>query len=327
MPCVISAVSPPELATRGCRVKLAAAGALGFNGASFHPEQNAMPNSPKALIIGRPVKHARSPLLHAFWLRELGIPGAYERAEIMPGAVSAFLKELPAQGFVGGNVTVPHKEEAFAACDRLSDVAKAVRSVNTFWFEDGKLCGDNTDGMGFVAHLDQTYPGWNAARPRILLLGAGGAARGLMIPLLARDPASILVTNRSAARAKALVADIQAVCPQASLETIPWDEKAAALATIDLVINTTSLGMTGQPPVDLDLTQLPARAIVADIVYVPLETPLLAAARARGLRTLDGLGMLLHQAVPGFERWFGVKPAVSAALRAHIVADLAPKAG
>ena len=286
-----------------------------------------MPNSPKALIIGRPIKHARSPLLHAFWLKELGISGAYERAEVMPGAVSAFLKELPSRGFVGGNVTVPHKEEAFAACDRVSDVASAVRSVNTFWFEDGKLCGDNTDGAGFVAHLDQVHPGWDAGNPRIMLLGAGGAARGLMIPLLARNPASILVTNRSSERAAALVDDIRKVRPGTHLETVPWAEKADALASIDLVINTTSLGMAGQPPADLDLARLPAHAIVADIVYVPLETPLLASARARGLKTLDGLGMLLHQAVPGFERWFGVKPTVSAALREHIVADLAPKAG
>lgn len=284
-----------------------------------------MPNSPKALIIGRPIKHARSPLVHGFWLRELGLSGTYERAEVMPGAVSAFLKELPARGFVGGNVTVPHKEEAFAACDRLSEAAKAVRAVNTFWFEGGKLCGDNTDGSGFVAHLDQTHPGWDARNPRILLIGAGGAARGLIIPLLARNPAAILVSNRSEDRAKALIKDIRVVCPQAALEILPWVDKDEALASVDLVINTTSLGMAGQPPLDLDLSRLPAHAIVADVVYVPLETPLLGAARVRGLKTLDGLGMLLHQAVPGFERWFRVKPAVSAALRAHIVADLTAK--
>lgn len=284
-----------------------------------------MSHPPRALIIGRPIKHARSPLIHAFWLEKLGIAGVYERADVMPGAVAAFLRELPARGFLGGNVTVPHKEEAFAACARLTDVARAVRAVNTFWFEDGVLCGDNTDGSGFVAHLDQTWPGWDSLRPRILVLGAGGAARGLMVPLLARNPASITLCNRDRARAEALISDIHAFRPEAVLETVSWENRSAALAGIDLVINTTSLGMAGQPPLEIDLSALPETAVVADIVYVPLETPLLRAARERGLRTLDGLGMLLHQAVPGFARWFGVRPEVTPELRAHIVADLAPK--
>lgn len=284
-----------------------------------------MPNPPKALIIGRPVKHARSPLIHAFWLEKLGMAGAYERADVMPGAVNAFLRELPARGFAGGNVTVPHKEEAFAACDRVSDIARAVRAVNTFWFEGEALCGDNTDGLGFVAHLDQVHPGWESLRPRILILGAGGAARGLVLPLLDRNPASIAVSNRSAGRAEALIADIRKERPGAALETVSWENRSVALPGVDLLINTTSLGMNGQPPLEIDLSALPAHAVVADIVYVPLETPLLKAARERGLRTLDGLGMLLHQAVPGFERWFGVKPVVTPELRAHIVADLLPK--
>ncbi len=298
-----------------------------------------MQTPPKAIIIGRPVKHARSPLVHGFWLRELGLAGAYERAEVMPGAVSAYLRELPSRGFVGGNVTVPHKEEAFAACDRVSDAARAVRAVNTFWFEDGKLIGDNTDGIGFVAHLDQVHPGWQvhphwdaqkpriSLGPRILLLGAGGAARGLILPLLERNPRAIALTNRSRERAEALVDDIRAIRSEAPLDIIDWDNRAQALSDFDLVINTTSLGMDGQPPLDLDLTGLPAQAIVADIVYVPLETPLLKAAAARDLRTLDGLGMLLHQAVPGFARWFGVTPQVTPALRAHLVADLVGRAG
>lgn len=284
-----------------------------------------MSNPPKALIIGRPVKHARSPLIHAYWLEQLGIPGAYDRQDVMPGAVSAVLRDLPSRGYVGGNVTVPHKEEAFLACDRLSEVARAVKAVNTLWFEDGQLCGDNTDGRGFVAHLDQTHPGWDRDHPRILLLGSGGAARGLMVPLLERAPRSITVTNRSEERAQKLAADIRLARPEANLRVIPWDQREKALTEADLLINTTSLGMNGQPALELDLSNLPATAIVADIVYIPLETPLLAAARARGLRSLDGLGMLLHQAVPGFERWFGVKPAVTESLRAHILADLLPK--
>ena len=284
-----------------------------------------MSNPPKALIIGRPVKHARSPLIHAYWLEKLGIAGAYDRQDVMPGAVSAVLRELPSRGYVGGNVTVPHKEEAFLACDRLSEVARAVKAVNTLWFEDGKLCGDNTDGSGFVAHLDQTHPAWDHDHPRILLLGSGGAARGLMVPLLERAPKAITVTNRSEVRAQKLAEDVRLARPEADIRVIPWDERESALSTSDLLINTTSLGMNGQPTLELDLSNLPAAAIIADIVYIPLETPLLAAARKRGLRILDGLGMLLHQAVPGFERWFGVKPAVTDELRAHILADLLPK--
>jgi shikimate dehydrogenase len=284
-----------------------------------------MPNPPRALIIGRPVSHARSPLIHAYWLEQLGISGAYDRQDVMPGAVAAVMRELPFRGYIGGNVTVPHKEEAFLACDHLSSVARAVRAVNTFWFEDGRLCGDNTDGSGFVAHLDQTHPGWSDRNPHILLLGSGGAARGLMVPLLERHPKIITVTNRSQERALGLVADIRLACPEADVRVVPWEERDKALGGVDLLINTTSLGMSGQPALAQDLAPLPETAIVADIVYTPLETPLLAAARARGLRTLDGLGMLLHQAVPGFERWFGVRPAVTEALRAHILADLLPK--
>jgi len=198
--------------------------------------------------------------------------------------------------------------------------------VNTFWFEGDTLCGDNTDGLGFVAHLDQTHPGWGSLPPRILLLGAGGAARGLVLPLLDRNPASIALSNRSEERAEVLIADIRKERPDAPLEIVSWENRSTALSGVDLLINTTSLGMNGQPPLEIDLSVLPAHAIVADIVYVPLETPLLKAARERGLRTLDGLGMLLHQAVPGFERWFGVKPVVTPELRARIVADLLPKA-
>lgn len=291
-----------------------------------------MANTPRAIIIGRPVRHARSPLIHEFWLHEAGLDGTYERAEVMPGAVAAFLRELPKRGYVGGNVTVPHKEEAFDACDRVSDAARAARAVNTFWFENGALMGDNTDGSGFIAHLDQTYRGWDVktsgrTTPHILILGAGGAARGLILPLLDRKPAALMLANRSQARADSLIGDALKARPGAPITSTPWDRKAPAVLPFDLVINTTSLGMAGQPPLDIDLSTLPPHAIVADIVYVPLETPLLAAAAARGLRTLDGLGMLLHQAVPGFTRWFGVRPSVTPQLRAHVVADLKPKAG
>jgi shikimate dehydrogenase len=278
----------------------------------------------KALVIGFPVAHARSPLIHGYWLKELGLPGAYERAEVKPGTVGAFLRALPAQGYAGGNITVPHKEEAFAACDNLTERARMAGAVNTIWFENGALTGDNTDGLGFVSHLNQTFPG-ALEGARVLLLGAGGAARGLIVPLLDQGVKNITITNRSPERAEALVADLHTLLPEARLEVVAWEAREAALSAADILVNTTSLGMKGQPALAVDLSTMPAHAIVADIVYVPLETELLHQAAARGLRTLDGLGMLLHQAVPGFEHWFGVTPAVTPALRAHLVADLEKK--
>lgn len=281
---------------------------------------------PRALVIGFPIGHSRSPLIHGFWLKTLNISGIYNKEEVAPGTVGAFLKALPGRGIAGANITVPHKEEAFAACDRLTDRARLVRAVNTVWFEDGVLVGDNTDGIGFLAHLDATHPSWDSTHPRIVLLGAGGAARGIAAPLAARAPREIVIVNRSRDRAEALAADLRLLAPAIPVRAADWQDRAKALAGCDLLINTTSLGMKGKPPLELDLSPLDAGAIVADIVYVPLETPLLAAARARGLRALDGLGMLLHQAAPGFARWFGVMPPVSEDLRAHIVADLAAKA-
>lgn len=277
----------------------------------------------RALVIGYPVAQARSPLLHGFWLREYGIAGEYGREEVKPEDVATFLQALPARGFAGCNVTIPNKEAAFQACTRTTARAAALGAVNTIWFEDGEVWGDNTDGLGFVAHLDAVHPGWDTTNQRILLLGAGGGARGLAMPLLEREPTRLAFSNRSEERLGKLVADLKVVAPEAPVDILPWDAKDAALVDFDLVINTTSLGMQGKEPLAIDLSRLPAHAIVADIVYVPLETPLLASAKARGLKTLDGLGMLLHQAVPGFEKWFGRKPDVTEALRAHIVAHLA----
>lgn len=283
------------------------------------------PIGPKAIIIGKPIAHARSPLIHGFWLSEHGLPGTYERRQVMPGAVAATLRELRDDGYAGGNVTVPHKEEAFAACDHLTPRARIAGAVNTFWFENGQLCGDNTDGLGFVAHLSQTWPDWDREPAEIRILGAGGGARGLIAPLLEHNVRTITLANRSRERAEQLAADIAAAIPGAPLMVVDWDKRAEGLVRTRLLINTTSMGMQGQPPLEIDLAGLPAGAIVADIVYTPLETPLLSDASRRGLRTLDGLGMLLHQAVPGFERWFGTRPAVTPALRAHILADLAAK--
>ncbi len=284
-------------------------------------------NIPKALVVGWPVDHARSPKIHGFWLKELGIAGEYSRAAVEPGQVAAFLRALPAKGYVGGNITVPHKEEAYHACDRVLPAAARAKAVNTFWFEQGELVGDNTDGAGFVAHLGATFPGWNQLSPHkeaphILVLGAGGAARGLIAPLFAVGAGQITLVNRSLERAKALWADFKTNAPLANLSVEAWESRQAEMAKADLVINTTALGMKGQPPLPLTLEDAKPHAIIADIVYVPLETPFLAQARARGLKTLDGLGMVMHQAVPGFVRWFGKTPTVSPQLRALLVADL-----
>jgi shikimate dehydrogenase len=276
----------------------------------------------RALVIGSPIVQSRSPLLHGFWLAHYGIDGSYEREEVRPEAVAEFLRNLPARGILGCNVTVPNKEAAFQACDRLTPRAEALGAVNTIWFEKDQIWGDNTDGIGFVAHLDQVHPGWDRAAPRILLIGAGGAARGLALPLLERQPGLLAISNRSSDRAETLIADIRAALPDAPLEKVAWEEKAEALGHFDLVINTTSAGMLGKDALELPLDRVRKTAVIADIVYVPLETPLLAEARQRGLRTLDGLGMLLHQAVPGFEKWFGRKPDVSDALRDHVIAHL-----
>jgi shikimate dehydrogenase len=276
----------------------------------------------RALVIGSPIAQSRSPLLHGFWLAQYGIEGNYEREEVRPEAVAEFLRLLPARGIAGCNVTIPNKEAAFAACDHLTPRAQALRAVNTIWFEKGLMWGDNTDGIGFVAHLDQVHPGWDKGSPHILILGAGGAARGLVLPLLGRNPGLVAVSNRSMDRAAALIAEIRTAAPDAALDLVPWEEKAQALGRFDLVINTTSAGMFGKDPLDLPLGHALDHAIIADIVYVPLETALLAEARERGLRTLDGLGMLLHQAAPGFEKWFGRRPEVSDALRQHVIAHL-----
>ncbi len=274
----------------------------------------------KAFVVGHPIAHSRSPLIHGHWLAEHGIEGAYERLDVAPEAFPAFLRTFRDGGFVGGNVTIPHKEAAFAGVDVLTSRAQKIGAVNTLFFDaDGRLTGDNTDAPGFIAHLDQSLGAdWvERSGGTALVLGAGGAARAIVVGLLARGVSRIHVANRTRARAEALVA----LDPD-RVATLDWTDLPAALPGTGLLVNTTALGMAGHGALALDLTPLPATACVADIVYVPLETPLLAAARARGLAAVDGLGMLLHQAVPGFERWFGVRPAVTPALRDRIVADL-----
>ena len=274
-----------------------------------------MVTPPRAFVIGHPVAHSRSPLLHGFWLAAYGLAGSYERIDVAPDALPGFIAGLRDVGFVGGNVTVPHKT---ALLDLLTDVdaaAQAIGAVNTLWFEAGRLRGGNTDALGFLAALDAEAPGWDAGR-RALVLGAGGAARAVVYGLLGRGLA-VTVLNRTRAAADALARDFGP-----NVTARPWADWQACAPDADLLVNATTLGMAGQPPLALALAALPARAVVCAIVYVPLETGLLRAAAARGLRVVGGLGMLLHQAVPGFARWFGRTPEVTPALRATLEGDI-----
>jgi shikimate dehydrogenase len=276
----------------------------------------------KAFIVGHPVKHSRSPLIHGHWLKRYGLEGSYERIDVAPVNFADFLRSFERDGFAGGNVTIPHKEAAFAGALRRTARAERLKAVNTLWFEDGVLWGDNTDVIGFMAHLDRSLgTSWERDVDTALIIGAGGAARAVVAGLQDRPLKRIMVANRTGPKAGELVDDLKGSGP-AALEAVAWEELGPALARSRLIVNTTSLGMMGQPPLLLDLEVAPADAVVADIVYVPLKTPLLAQAEARNLRIVDGLGMLLHQAAPGFERWFGVAPEVTPELRALIVADI-----
>lgn len=271
----------------------------------------------RACVIGWPVRHSRSPMIHGHWLKTLGIEGAYEHAEVSPDDFDAFLGGLGERGFVGGNVTIPHKEAAFALVDEADPEAAALGAVNTLWLDGGRLFGANTDGLGFLANLDAGAPGWEGDRGIAVVLGAGGAARSVVRALHTRGFEKIVVANRTAGRAEA-VAALAGTAGQA----IGFDELWRWLPSTRLLVNATSLGMTGKDPLDLHIGELSQDAVVNDLVYVPLETGLIAQARAGGHHAVDGLGMLLHQAVPGFARWFGVRPEVTEELRALVVADI-----
>jgi shikimate dehydrogenase len=271
---------------------------------------------PRAFVIGHPIAHSRSPLIHGTWLREHGLNGTYEKIDVAPESLPGFIASLRENGFVGGNVTVPHKTAVQALVTRCDEAARAIGAVNTLWFDGADLVGGNTDATGFTASLDAEQPGWDAAGRTALVLGAGGAARAVVFGLRARG-FEVLVANRTFEKAAAL-----AVGFGRGAAAVPWGDLPSALGRADLLVNTTSVGMAGKPALDLDLAPLPAEAVVADIVYVPLETDLLRRARDAGHRVVGGLGMLLHQAVPGFARWFGVMPAVTPALREKIEADV-----
>ena len=271
---------------------------------------------PRAFVIGHPVGHSRSPLIHGHWLEVHGIAGSYERVPVAPEDLDGFVAGLKAAGFVGGNVTVPHKSRVLELAEAVDEAADAIGAANTLWFDEGELVAGNTDALGFLASLDDEAPGWDGTPGAALVLGAGGAARAVIHGLLDRG-FEVAVVNRTLMRAVEL-----AEGQDDGVWAYAWEEIPQLLRAADLVVNTTTLGMAGQPPLTLDLAGLKRGALVVDIVYTPLETPLLAAARAAGHRAVGGLGMLLHQAVPGFERWFGVRPEVTPELRALIEADV-----
>lgn len=270
-------------------------------------------------VMGWPVGHSSSPRLHGYWLDHYGIDGAYVPLGVEPANFERVLRVLPLLGFVGVNVTVPHKEAALAAVDVAEPLAQRIGAVNTVIVRrDGGLEGRNSDAYGFLENIKTAVPGWDAASGPAVVLGAGGAARAVCAALVGGGAPEVRVVNRTAARAEALAVAIGGPC-----RVLPWSERCGVLDGAGLLVNATTLGMTGQPPLDLDLDRLPTAAVVNDVVYAPLETALLKMAARRGNRTVDGLGMLLHQARPGFKAWFGVEPEVTLALRAFLSQDLA----
>jgi shikimate dehydrogenase len=269
-------------------------------------------------VMGWPVAHSLSPRLHGFWLDHHGVDGAYIPIPVSPDDIDTVIKTLPMLGFRGANVTVPHKIAAFNAADQLSPAAQAIGAVNTLVCrEDGSIFGDNTDGYGFIANLKAGAPTWNASASPALVLGAGGAARAVVWSLLDAGVPKVTLTNRTQEKAEIIANDMSG-----DVTVIPWKEREDAVQGAGLIVNTTTLGMTGKPALELNITNAAATPVVTDIVYVPLQTPLLRDAAAVGCQVVDGLGMLLHQAVPGFEAWFGVRPDVTSALRDHVLAGL-----
>ena len=269
-------------------------------------------------VIAWPAGHSRSPLIHNYWIKQHKLDAEYRREAVPPEKFADFVKSLRTNGYVGANITVPHKETALKLSEP-DDRARAVGAANTLWYGDGKLRSTNTDVEGFLANLDATTPGWDRGLSTAVVLGAGGGARAVIFALLAREVSRVYVINRTEARAKALQKKFGA-----RVQVARWDETTGLLGGAGLLVNTTTLGMVGQPPLEFNL-RAPPSMVVADLVYDPLVTGLLASARARGLRTADGLGMLLHQAVRGFELWFGVRPEVTAELRELVEADLLKK--
>ena len=275
----------------------------------------------RACIMGHPVAHSRSPMIHGYWIRQLGIDGAYDFMDLEADAFAGFVAGFGNNGYVGGNVTVPHKEAAFAAAKRRDAAAEAIGAVNTLWLEDGMLVGGNSDVHGFIANLDETAPGWDVPDGRAVILGAGGSARAATYAFANRG-IKVALVNRTRARADDLARHFGAMVSGHDHAELP-----GLLARADVLVNCTSCGMVGKPRLEIDLAPLQKGAVVYDVVYVPLDTELLLEAKTRGYRTVDGLGMLLQQAGFGFQKWFGAKTAVTRELRDLIVADIVAKTG
>ncbi len=265
-------------------------------------------------VMGWPVEHSLSPRLHGYWLEHHRIDGAYVPLAVGPEDLRMVLSALPALGFRGVNLTLPHKEQALDHCDQADDLARRIGAVNTIVVHEGKLVGSNSDAVGFLENLKEGAADWRADAAPAVVLGAGGASRAVVAALVDAGAPEVRVVNRTRERAEALAEALGG-----AISVHGWDQRHAALADAGLLVNTTTLGMAGRPPLDLDLGGLPPDTLVTDIVYTPLMTPLLEAARVRGNPLVDGLGMLLHQARPGFEAWFGVRPSVTAALRAFVL--------
>lgn len=268
----------------------------------------------KAAVIGWPIEHSKSPIIHGYWLEHYGINGRYEKIAVEPDTLQQRFQEFVQAGYRGWNVTLPHKEDAYALMDHLDDTARRMKAVNTVVVgKNGALIGYNTDGYGFITNLIETCPEWRAEACTALVLGAGGAARAAVDALVQKSVPKIYIMNRTRAKAEAFVHDFATETTE--IIVADWDDYAFPFSDVTLLVNTTSLGMTGQPALFLDVVSgLPDSAIVYDLVYVPLYTDLLTQAKARGLQCVTGIGMLLHQAVPGFEHWFGTKPDMTDAL-------------
>ena len=276
-----------------------------------------MTDQKKACVIGWPISHSRSPLIFNYWLNQYGISGQYEKNAVEPEHFSDFINSLEHNGYVGANVTVPHKEMAFSLAHEIDAAAMAVKAANTLWIKDGKLHASNTDTYGFIKHLNQSAPDWNKQDSPVTLLGAGGAAKAIIFGLLENGIQEVRILNRTKQRAEELVKIFGS-----KVKVYDFDKPEKALSECALLINTTTLGMIGSHKLRIDLSPMQTNSIVADIVYTPLETELLKQAKSKGFKVVDGLGMLLHQAVPGFKIWFGIAPEVTQELRDYIVSDL-----
>ncbi|WP_057463209.1 shikimate dehydrogenase [Pseudovibrio sp. POLY-S9] len=271
-----------------------------------------------AAVTGHPIGHSKSPLIHGYWLKQHGIEGSYIAQDVPPETAESFYSTLALHGFVGCNVTIPNKEHAYKSAEKLDDAAKLIGAVNTLWLDDeGVLNGSNTDGLGFLGNLDQMLSNWDNNGNKAVVLGAGGASRAIIWALLSRGYTEVYIANRTLEKAQKLADHFGP-----NTIAIEWDSLGEKLGEADFLVNTTSLGMSGQPELNIDLDNLSKSAVVTDIVYSPLQTKLLRDAAQRGNSTIDGLGMLLHQAVPGFEKWFGVRPEVTDELREMILREM-----